>query len=147
MIIFCCQCKTDVEARLTDGQETYPNRTDLYILPFWICDNCKNFVGCHHLTNERTRPLGVIPTKGIKKMRMAIHNTIDPIWKQFKGKTANKMRRAIYNHISDMIGKEYHSGELRTIEDAVNIYNFVRNDAFKEHFKAKTQRYTERLNN
>lgn len=61
--IFCCCCENDVHARLTDGREIYPHRHDLYSLPFWRCDGCGNHVGCHHKTKDRTRPLGVIPTR------------------------------------------------------------------------------------
>jgi hypothetical protein len=73
MCIYCCKCGGYVNARLTDGKETYPHRPDLYGLPFWRCDTCKNFVGCHHKTKERTRPLGCIPTKAIKDARKKIH--------------------------------------------------------------------------
>ena len=64
--IFCCGCQSDVQARLTDGAEIYAHRRDLASLPFWKCDACGNFVGCHHKTKHRTRPLGCIPTKEIK---------------------------------------------------------------------------------
>jgi hypothetical protein len=50
--IFCCECREKVNARLTEGEEIYPHREDLKDLPFWICDKCKNFVGCHHKTDN-----------------------------------------------------------------------------------------------
>ena len=67
-LIECVECKATVEARLTDGSEIYPHRKDLHKLPFWKCDHCGNFVGCHHKTKKRTRPLGCIPNKEIKKL-------------------------------------------------------------------------------
>lgn len=45
--IFCCKCNKHIKARLTNGKEVYPYRSDLHKLPFWKCDQCKNFVGCH----------------------------------------------------------------------------------------------------
>jgi hypothetical protein len=141
MQIFCCECQNNIEARLTDGEEVYNHRKDLYSLPFWICDKCKNFVGCHHKTNERTKPLGVIPNKEIKKMRMAIHNTIDPIWQQFKNKPARKMRGAIYGYISDIIGKEYHSADISNIIDAKKIYKIIKSNEFIEHCNTKIKKY------
>ena len=66
-------------ARLTDGKEVYPHRSDLNSLPFWICDRCRNFVGCHHKTKNPTRPLGCIPNKEMKNARKHIHNLLDPI--------------------------------------------------------------------
>ena len=81
MTLYCCGCSTDVNARLTDGREIYPHRPDLYSLPFWRCDNCKNYVGCHHKSKNRTHPLGCIPTPEIKEARKKIHAIIDPMWK------------------------------------------------------------------
>lgn len=78
--IYCCGCKADVGARLTDGREIYPHRADLAALPFWKCDACGNAVGCHHKTKERTRPLGCIPTPELKTARSHIHRVLDPLW-------------------------------------------------------------------
>lgn len=119
--IFCCGCKKDVYARLTDGKEIYPHRPDLYFLPFWKCDTCRNFVGCHHKTKDRTKPLGNIPTPELKKARQHIHRILDPLWK-------NKIipRGKIYAHISHSLGlKEYHTGEITSIETARKVYRIV----------------------
>lgn len=69
MDLYCCGCKTKVSARLTDGAEVYPHRPDLHDLPFWRCDACGNFVGCHHRTKKRTGPLGCIPTPEVRWAR------------------------------------------------------------------------------
>ncbi|MCD1266915.1 hypothetical protein B5M44_21955 [Shinella sumterensis] len=115
--IFCCGCQRDVEARLTSGRETYSHRRDLHELPFWKCDGCGNFVGCHHKTKNRTRPLGVIPTPGIKAMRSEIHCVIDPIWKS--GRVG---RRELYGMIAHLIGvNEYHTADIRTVEQAREV--------------------------
>ena len=120
--LFCCGCKKDVVARLTDGKEIYPHRPDLYALPFWKCDACKNFVGCHHKTSEPTKPLGNIPTPELKKARQHIHRILDPLWK-------NKIipRGKIYCHIAHRLGiEQYHTGELTSIETAREVYKIVR---------------------
>ena len=121
-MIYCCACKTDVDARLTDGKEIYPHRVDLALLPFWKCDACGNYVGCHHKTPNRTKPLGNIPTAEIKNARKYIHAILDPIWQPY-GKT---MRRKVYAAISDKIGHQYHTAEIRTIEEAREIYRIVK---------------------
>jgi hypothetical protein len=118
--IFCCACGKDVCARLTDGAEIYPHRKDLQSLPFWRCDCCRNYVGCHWRTKDRTRPLGVIATSEIKNARKRIHLVLDPIWKS--GRTA---RGKIYAELSKKIGREYHTAEIRTIEEARDIYRAV----------------------
>src|ERR1700761_6219812 len=82
MQIYCCKCEKEVEARLTDGREVYPHRPDLYSLPFWKCETCKNHVGCHHKTGNRTKPLGNIPFKELRDARQHIHKILDPIWKE-----------------------------------------------------------------
>lgn len=121
MRIYCCACSRDIKARLTDGAEVYPHREDLAALPFWMCDSCGNYVGCHHKTKNKTRPLGVIATPEIKKARQHIHAVLDPIWK------SGKMKRAsLYKRISDELGWQYHTAKIRTIEEARKVYAIVR---------------------
>lgn len=117
MNLWCCECGQDVEARLTDGEEVYPHRSDLFPLPFWRCDACGNWVGCHHKTSEPTRPLGCIPGPEMKKARGHIHKLIDPIWKSKK-----MPRKRLYDRMSKALGWKYHTAELRTIEDARKAY-------------------------
>jgi hypothetical protein len=125
--IYCCGYSTTVKARLTDGVEVYPHRPDLSEFPFWKYDACGNFVGCHHKTEERTRPLGNIPTQEIKEARKHIHAILDPLWKTTKCKPKAKgQRRKIYAEISKRIGKQYHTAEIASIEEAREIYKIVK---------------------
>lgn len=112
MRVYCCGCKADVDARLTDGKECYPHRIDLYSLPFWKCDTCRNFVGCHHKTKERTNPLGCIPTTAIKNARKKIHAIIDPLWQ-----SKQMARGKIYSELAKVLGREYHTAELRSVAE------------------------------
>lgn len=119
--IWCCGCDAEIPARLTDGREIYPHRRDLFDLPFWRCDNCGNFVGCHHKTKERTRPLGVIPTPEIKNARQHIHRVLDPIWKR-----GDMKRGDLYSEIATRLGvDEYHTADLRSVNDARDAYRAV----------------------
>jgi hypothetical protein len=111
--LYCCGCSKEVPARLTDGAEIYPHRADLRSLPFWRCDACGNFVGCHHKTKDRTRPLGCIPTPELKAARRHLHAIIDPIWQSGAMK-----RRALYAELGRRLGREYHTAETRSIEEA-----------------------------
>ena len=115
--IFCCGCGGDVEARLTDGAEIYQHRADLAGLPFWKCDKCGNFVGCHHKTKNRTEPLGCIPTPELREARKKLHALIDTIWQS--GKIG---RRELYEIISREVGWNYHTAKTRTIEEARAAY-------------------------
>jgi hypothetical protein len=121
LVIYCTGCQNDVTARLTDGKEVYPHRPDLGDLPFWKCDACGNFVGCHHKTANRTKPLGCIPTPELKAARQHIHKILDPLWK-----SGRMNRNLIYNEISNRIGWEYHTAEIRSVEDARTVWRIVR---------------------
>jgi len=111
--IYCCGCEQDVNARLTNGREIYPHRPDLFSLPFWRCDTCKNYVGCHHKSKNRTHPLGCIPTREIMEARKRIHALIDPLWQSGK-----MSRRGIYKAISDAVGWKYHTAKIRNMDEA-----------------------------
>lgn len=117
MELWCCSCAEYVEARLTNGAEVYPHRGDLSDLPFWRCDKCGNWVGCHHKTKNRTKPLGNIPSPELKKARGHIHALIDPLWK-----SRRIGRRELYQAMSDKLGWNYHTASLRTIDEARKAY-------------------------
>lgn len=118
--IYCTGCQKDVQARLTNGAERYPHRPDLADLPFWKCDTCGNYVGCHHKTKTPTRPLGVIATPEILDYRKRIHAVIDPLWKD-----GHIARGKLYSLISKELGHQYHTGEIRTVAEAQKIYHIV----------------------
>lgn len=118
--IYCTGCIGDVEARLTDGRERYPHRPDLAHIPFWKCDACGNYVGCHWKTSKPHRPLGCIATPEILDARKKIHALLDPLWKSGKIK-----RGQAYAHVSKRLGYPYHNGEIRSIEEARQIYKIV----------------------
>lgn len=121
MQIYCCECQTEVAARLTDGQEIYPHRPDLYEIPFWICDVCRNYVGCHHKTRDRTRPLGVLPNAALRDARKHLHQMVDPLWQ-----SGAMARHAVYAELSTVLGRPFHSAELRTLEEARTVYRRAR---------------------
>lgn len=119
--IYCCECGKEVSARLTNGNEIYPHRSDLSNLPFWKCDKCNSFVGCHYKTTNKTNPLGCIPSIEIKNLRKQIHFQLDPLWKKGYIK-----RTELYRRISDYIGYKYHTAELRTVKQAAKVLNVIK---------------------
>lgn len=121
MKIFCCNCNAAVEVRLTDGVEVYPHRPDLHSLPFWKCDVCKGFVGCHHKTKDRTKPLGCIPSPEIKELRKKIHALLDPMWM-----TGQHSRKYIYGKLTSAIGRQYHTAEIRSADEAALVITELR---------------------
>jgi hypothetical protein len=117
MNIFCCKCKKDIQARLTDGKEIYPHREDLFIRPFWKCDECGNYVGCHYKTDDPTRPLGNIPFPLLRDWRRMLHNRLDPIWK-----APGWSRNQLYKYLSRQLGWNFHISSIRSIKEAKEIY-------------------------
>ena len=78
MLIYCCNCNKEVDCYLTNGEEIYPHRQDLYNLKFYKCPHCGGYVGTH---KGKETPLGVIASTEIKKNRIKIHSLLDPLWK------------------------------------------------------------------
>jgi Protein of unknown function (DUF3268). len=122
MIIYCTGCEKDVDARLTTGAECYPYRPDLALIPFWRCDTCGNYVGCHYKTRKPTTPLGCIATPEILNARRHIHALLDPLWKSKK-----ISRGEAYGYISGKmkLGRSYHTAEIRSIEEAREVYKVI----------------------
>lgn len=123
MKIFCVECDKDVEAKIVTGSMVYPNNKRVAFDRFWMCNHCKNFVGCHKNANKnQLRPLGVIANKQLKSIRMQIHDIIDPIWREEKLK-----RGEVYALISQELGYQFHAGELRSIDEAKRVFEVVEN--------------------
>lgn len=118
--IWCTGCNEDVQARLTDGGERYPHRPDLKDIPFWKCDTCGNYVGCHWRTATPTLPLGCIATPEILDARKKLHALIDPIWKGGRLK-----RGQVYAHMTNKLGYNYHNGEIRSMDEARTIWKIA----------------------
>ncbi len=116
--IWCCACERDVRAALVTGEVVYPHRPDLAGKNFWRCPTCGAYVGCHP---GSTRPLGNLPTPELRRARGHIHAVLDPLW---KGRCFS--RDKIYAEISRRIGREYHTGEIKTIEEARDVWRIVR---------------------
>ncbi len=115
--IYCCSCNKEILANKITGEKIYNHREDLYHLIFWQCPFCELYVGSHKETNE---PLGIIPTKEMKDLRIEIHNILDPLWKD--GKIT---RGKIYRRMSGFLKKEYHTASLSTIEEHQNALRYA----------------------
>lgn len=121
MKIFCVECNKDIKAKIVSGNIVYPRSPKLAHDKFWMCNSCKNFVGCHKNANKnKMKPLGVIANKELKQARIKIHQIIDPIWKEEKMK-----RGEIYALLSKELGYTYHTGELKSLEEARRVWTIV----------------------
>jgi hypothetical protein len=122
MNIYCCGCKEKIDAVLTSGREIYPHRKDLYSLKFWKCPACKNYVGCHN-NGTGMSPLGNIPTKELREKRKQIHAILDPLWKSGRFR-----RKALYSRLSELLGWNYHTAKIRSIEEAETVLEILKSD-------------------
>ena len=84
----CIHC--DRLADITDGGEIYPHRPDLASQSFYICRPCDAYVGCHKGT---TNPLGTPANAKLRRLRIAVHNLLDPMWQQVQDKRERKRAR------------------------------------------------------
>ena len=120
MKLFCVECDKKVEPKLVTGADVYPHRADLSELPFWKCETCGNFVGTHHKTDNPTKPLGVIASPNLKKIRMEIHSKLDPLWRN-----GRYDRKELYKMLSNELGRKYHTADLSNLREATEILLFV----------------------
>jgi hypothetical protein len=80
-------------------------------------------VGCHHKTSNPTNPLGVIPTKEIMNARKHIHKLLDSLW------NSGKQRGKIYAELSRELGWNYHTGDIKTLDEAREVYRLLQQRA------------------
>jgi hypothetical protein len=121
--IWCCNCNKEVWTIAAKGKKIYPHIPKLKDNHYWQCKHCSGYVGCHP-DDRYHRPLGSIPTPRLKKARNEIHKILDPLWQSYKKK--NKKRTELYREISTYLGYEFHTAEIRDIEEAKKIFRFIR---------------------
>ena len=122
MKIYCTACVSKVDARLTNGVDIYPHRPDLKDIPIWICDTCKNYVGCHHDSSKPTQPKGDIATAEVRKYRVQLHRLIDPLWKSKQIK-----RKHLYARMSKALGYTYHTANICDRDSFEQAYKAAKN--------------------
>lgn len=69
----------------------------------YYCKEHDTYVGCHNNTRQ---PLGTMADDELRKLRMAVHAKIDPLWRSGQYK-----RKHIYKWLSKKLGYQYHTGE------------------------------------
>lgn len=88
----------------------------------WICDRfpmCRGSVGCH----PDGRPLGTIPDKETKKLRIEVHALVDVHWKHVEGKKElHRARAAVYGWLRRIMDLE---------PDRCHIGMFSKDDCIK----------------
>ena len=97
-------------ARLVTGAEVYPHRPDLADKPFYSCEPCDAWVGCHPGT---TKPLGRLADAKLRTAKSTVHAFLDPEWETVAPKYRGKARRDAYARLAHDLGiapEECHIG-------------------------------------
>ena len=118
MKIWCVECNNKVVGRLTTGREIYGPQSYFKRKRFWICDHCKNYVGCH---KSDPRPLGMIANPELRAARQDIHRLLDPIW-QDNGVS----RTRVYRRLAKLLKKkEYHTANIASLDEAREVWEAI----------------------
>lgn len=94
-------------AELHGGPAVYPDRKDLQDRCFWVCWNCRAWVGCHSGTD---RPFGGLANDELRHARISAHASFDPLWEQ-----GRMTRRDAYAWLAKALGipkEQCHIGML-----------------------------------
>ncbi len=83
-------------AKLCNGDEVYPRRTDLHKLRFWNCVPCDARVGTHKGT---VKPLGRLANAQLRYWKMKAHEAFDPRWRG-----GDLKRKDAYSWLADRMG-------------------------------------------
>lgn len=119
MKIYCCTCEKDMEALLVPAKEIFGTKANNLNGGYWRCVKCNSYCGTHNKGRKVLSPLGSMAGPEIRNARIRIHRILDPLWMR---KNAKLTRKKVYKMLSRAIGRDYHTAELRTLEECSFIY-------------------------
>lgn len=103
----------------------------------YICDQfpkCRGSVGVH----PDGRPLGTIPDAETKKVRIALHALIDPLWREAtNGRSKSRNRGSVYGWLRRLMGmtpEQCHVGNF-TKADCLKAMALIAQNPYKQHDK------------
>lgn len=130
MKVFCCICNKEVDAVETPGHCIYPGCEEFRGRIYLTCPRCSGYVGTH----RDGSPLGCIPTPDMRAKRAAIHKRIDAIISQ-KRLSAH----LVYRYLSEKLGYEYHTGNVKTDEEAARVSELLSELFFNLYMEADNE--------
>jgi hypothetical protein len=124
----CLHCGR--KSRLAWGKEIYPRLKRLWVDPFWKCDNCNAYCGCHKGTNV---PLGFPANRDTRRARSLLHDKrLDPLWRGQPKEHRKPARNAVYAHLSkamNLAPQNTHTG-MFTIEQCREAWRALKDFNF-----------------
>jgi hypothetical protein len=100
MTVTCPYCGGDAE--WISNEAVYGRRYG-HSWMIWLCRPCEAFVGCHKNTQK---PLGTLARRDLRRLRIAAHGHIDPLWR-----SGRYRRKTVYRALARVFGREVHIGE------------------------------------
>lgn len=124
--MYCAGCGHDVIAKLVCGNEVYDNPRYASV-KCWKCSACGNYCTTSGAT--------VIPNDFIRSYRRKIHSIIDPIWR-----SGVMSRGEVYTRMTQITGKDFHGGALKSEDEALKAYEAARRVQFEALTKEANRR-------
>ena len=102
---YCGNC-----AKVVNGDAIYPQRLDLALLKYHLCERCDAYVGCHlpgtyiwvggrKVASDGTLPMGRLANSELRRAKRAAHEVFDPLWRD-----TGTPRRAAYQWLANAMG-------------------------------------------
>ena len=132
-------------AQLVTGADIYRGSPELASKPYWRCEPCQTWCGCHAGTNK---PLGIPADKATRDARQHVHkDVLDPLWQgainalgyepedeKARAIIRNVARKRVYEYLANRMGltrAETHTG-LFSIEQCRQAYRILRDVDYPE---------------
>lgn len=116
--IWCTCCNKMMPSVLREAKLVTPKSKPASML--WVCTGCLNYISCHQHSGGLIKPMGCIANPELRAARKHIHAKLDAIWR-----LGFMTRNDIYASLSNSIGREYHTAEIKTVPEARNIYRLL----------------------
>lgn len=114
--VYCLTCEKTVKALLVTGKDVEPDKKAMSNNYFYQCGTCKCYVGCHKNANNKTEPLGAIPSELVRQARWRVYNGFCIVAKNLDCKTS-----VVYKKVAENMGKRITIANIRSIEEALEV--------------------------
>lgn len=118
--IYCTHCRQEVEAFSTPASSIFGDKFRFKDNIIFVCPNCKNYVE----TSKDLIPLGVIPTKELRKAKNYILSVLNSMLEQkmmTRKEAYLKLSKSVYAN-----RKVFKISDIRDLDEARKVYAAVK---------------------
>lgn len=118
----CLCCDDHVRAKLVLGSVAAPHIPRLADKLYFLCRECRNFVGCWHNKDDMYIPIGTIPTKEVQAEREIIYQKIQSLVD-----AGHYKRTTLYTLLSKKCGwrDKFGVAKINSVMQAKNIIKIL----------------------